>query len=145
MSEKVELARRVVLSLADEGRIELWGGQSPEGPLERLSETQAERLKIDEAPWHDPETTTLKVKIVSPAVYENPSGVAFGCDYCADYQNRNFGHVTQIGWNERRRMILIRCPRCGAMYENTPEEEDLTRRLDETEARNLYPDTFRTR
>ena len=27
----------------------------------------------------------------------NPSGVNFGCDYCADFQNRNFGHVTQIG------------------------------------------------
>ncbi len=46
--------------------------------------------------------------------------VDFGCDYCADDQNRWYGYVTQIASDEQRRMILIRCPRCGTLYENTP-------------------------
>ncbi len=46
----------------------------------------------------------------------NPPGVAFGCDYCADWQNRNLGHVTQIGTDPDRGMILIRCPKCGSLY-----------------------------
>jgi hypothetical protein len=72
----------------------------------------------------------------------NPEGVAFGCEYCADFQNRNFGHVNQIGSDAARGLILIRCPMCRSLYENTPEGEDVTRRLDELEARDLYPDAF---
>ena len=63
-----------------------------------------------------------------------------GCDYCRDEQNRFFGHVTQIASDEDRRMILLRCPRCGAIYENIPDGDDATRRLTEIEARNLYGD-----
>jgi len=65
--------------------------------------------------------------------------VKFGCDYCRDDQNRFFGHVTQIGSNEERRMLLLRCPRCGALYENTPKGADRTRRLSEAEAEQLFP------
>jgi hypothetical protein len=72
----------------------------------------------------------------------NPPGVVFGCDYCADYQNRNYGHVTQIGSDPRRGMILIRCPMCGVLYENSGKGEDETRRLDEVEARFIYPGAF---
>jgi hypothetical protein len=66
--------------------------------------------------------------------------VDFGCDYCADDQNRFFGHVTQIADSEERKMILIRCPRCGTLYENTPAGEDRTRRLTAEEAQALFPD-----
>jgi len=66
-------------------------------------------------------------------------GVEFGCDYCADYQNFYFGHVTQIGSDGERGMILLRCPRCGVFYENTPAGEDKIRRLTEHEAATLYP------
>jgi hypothetical protein len=45
----------------------------------------------------------------------NPPDVVFSCDYCADYQNRNFGHVTQIGADQSRGMILIKCPICGML------------------------------
>src|SRR6266496_1329749 len=31
-------------------------------------------------------------------------------------------------------MILIRCPRCGTLYENTPAGDDRSRRLTEDEA-----------
>ena len=69
----------------------------------------------------------------------NPPGIAFGCDFCGDWQNRNFGHVTQIGTDLDRGMILIRCPQCGSLYENSIEGEDATRLLDEAEARIIYP------
>jgi hypothetical protein len=65
--------------------------------------------------------------------------VDFGCEYCADDQNRLFGHVTQIGSDEERQMILLRCPRCAALYENAPEGEDRTRRLQPEEAERLFP------
>lgn len=67
------------------------------------------------------------------------AGIEFGCDYCADDQNRWYGHVTQIGSDDARQTILLRCPRCGALYENAPQGEDATRRLTEDEARTLYP------
>ncbi len=69
---------------------------------------------------------------------------SFGCDYCKDNQNRWFGRVTQIGRDERRRLILLCCPRCGALYENTALGEDRTRRLTEPEAAQLYPPAYRT-
>ena len=65
--------------------------------------------------------------------------VEFGCDYCADDQNRWYGHVTQLAASKDRYMILIRCPRCGTLYENTPDGEDETRRLTKEEAARLYP------
>jgi hypothetical protein len=65
--------------------------------------------------------------------------VDFGCDYCRDDQNRFYGHVTQIGSSEERGMILIRCPRCGALYENAPRGPDRTRRLTAAEAVERFP------
>ncbi len=40
-----------------------------------------------------------------------------GCEYCADDANMYFGHVAQIGSNETLRKLLLRCPRCGWLYE----------------------------
>lgn len=62
----------------------------------------------------------------------------FSCDYCLDDQNRLYGHVTQIGSDESRKMILLRCPRCDALYENSYKGEDVARRLTESEARELH-------
>jgi hypothetical protein len=64
----------------------------------------------------------------------------FGCDYCADDQNRLYGHVIQVASNDARRMILLRCPRCSALYENSPRGPDRARRLIEDEASVLFPD-----
>ena len=66
--------------------------------------------------------------------------VDYGCGYCADDQNRSYGHVEQIASDAERGMILIRCPRCGTLYENTPRGDDQTRRLTEDEAEALFPD-----
>jgi hypothetical protein len=69
-----------------------------------------------------------------------PEDVEFGCDYCRDGQNFHYGHVTQIGSDETRRMLLLRCPDCGALYENTPRGVDRIRRLTQREADSLFPD-----
>jgi hypothetical protein len=67
------------------------------------------------------------------------SPVNFGCDFCRDDQNRFYGHVVQIASDERRGMLLLRCPRCEALYENSPGGTDQTRRLTESEAEQLFP------
>jgi hypothetical protein len=67
------------------------------------------------------------------------SVIDFGCDYCRDDQNRFYGHVTQIESDERRCMLLLQCPRCGALYENSVRGPDLTRRLTEADAEELFP------
>jgi hypothetical protein len=36
-------------------------------------------------------------------------------------------------------MVLLRCPRCGALYENSPGGADVTRRLTESDAERLFP------
>jgi len=41
----------------------------------------------------------------------------FGCDYCADDQNRFFGRVEQIASSEAEGSLLLRCPRCASLYE----------------------------
>jgi uncharacterized C2H2 Zn-finger protein len=63
-----------------------------------------------------------------------------GCDYCRDDQNRFYGHVQQIASNEATGVILIRCPRCSTLYENSPAGEDRTRRLTKAEAGTRFPD-----
>ncbi len=63
----------------------------------------------------------------------------FGCDDCRDDSNRFYGHLDQIGSNADRGMILLRCPRCNALYEDTPAGPDQTLRLTGDEAHTLYP------
>ena len=71
-------------------------------------------------------------------VVATPFASTFGCDYCQDDQNRLYGHVTQICSDDSRERILLRCPRCNALYEYNDRGEDVTRRLTEAEARELY-------
>ena len=40
-----------------------------------------------------------------------------GCEYCADDGNMYFGHVEQIGSSELLGKLLLRCPRCGWLYQ----------------------------
>jgi hypothetical protein len=64
--------------------------------------------------------------------------VEFGCEYCADDHNRFYGHLTQIASDKATQAILLRCPRCGAYYENTPRGADKTRRPSSAEAHQRY-------
>jgi hypothetical protein len=66
--------------------------------------------------------------------------VVFGCDYCRDDQNRFYGHITQLGSNEERRTLLLRCPQCGSLYENSARGEDQTKRLTTAQAAALFPE-----
>jgi len=70
--------------------------------------------------------------------------VDYGCEYCADDGNLLFGHATQVATDEERGFILLRCPRCGALYENTAGGFDETRRLTESEARRVFPTLSRS-
>ena len=67
-----------------------------------------------------------------------PSGVEFGCDYCADEHNFHYGHVTQIGASGPRRRILIQCPSCGTLYENAVNGPDDICRLTPQQARQRF-------
>ena len=68
-----------------------------------------------------------------------PVPVIYGCAYCADNQNRWFGHVKQIASSWERGTILIRCPQCEALYEITPAGTGPERRLTVEEAETLFP------
>ena len=69
-----------------------------------------------------------------------PTDVEFGCEYCADEQNFHYGHLSQIADSELRRRILLRCPRCGALYENTPAGADDIHRLTADQAATRFPE-----
>ena len=62
-SEKVGLARHVVLGLAEQQRVTLWRGQWPGGIVEPLTEADRQRIEGEDAPWTDPEGTDLLVVI----------------------------------------------------------------------------------
>ena len=46
----------------------------------------------------------------------SPTRSSLDATTAADDQNRLYGHVVQIGSDESRQMVLLRCPRCGALY-----------------------------
>jgi len=63
---------------------------------------------------------------------------AFGCDYCADTQNRLYGHVEQIASSDTTGSLLLRCPRCLSLYEML-EGVTTTIRLSREEAKQRFP------
>ena len=46
-----------------------------------------------------------------------------GCDYCRSELNLFYGHVEQVASNEARRTVLLRCPKCGWLYEDDLRKE----------------------
>jgi hypothetical protein len=62
----------------------------------------------------------------------------YGCEYCADDQNRLYGHVTQVGTHAELSLLLLQCPRCGALYEMDGVGAK-TVRLMPSEAKQRYP------
>jgi hypothetical protein len=67
-----------------------------------------------------------------------PTGVKFGCDYCAEEPDFHY-HLEQVGSDDRRMRILLRCPDCRTLYENTATGTDDIRRLTRDQARELFP------
>jgi hypothetical protein len=65
--------------------------------------------------------------------------VEYGCAFCADDQNRWFGHLDQLSSNDLG-LILLRCPHCGSFYSNTAGGWDETKRLTSSEAELAFPD-----
>lgn len=61
----------------------------------------------------------------------------FGCDYCADAANRDYGHVEQLATHPTESALLIQCPRCGALYDHSWRTDT---RLTAAEARVRYPE-----
>lgn len=70
--EKVALARQVVFQLLAEGRIALWRGEWPRGPVEPPSPAQIERLRVKAMPWYDAERTELVVVIREQVAPDTP-------------------------------------------------------------------------
>jgi hypothetical protein len=61
--DKVGLVRRVVLGLANQGRLTLWKGDWTTGAAVPLSDPDRLRIEVEDAPWHDPQETDLAVVI----------------------------------------------------------------------------------
>jgi len=63
---KIDLARTIVFGLLADNLVQLVHGPWPEyGPA--LTATDLERLRHEDAPWHDPEATDLRVEVRSIA------------------------------------------------------------------------------
>jgi hypothetical protein len=58
-----------------------------------------------------------------------------GCDYCASDDNMYYGHVEQVASSEPTQTLLLRCPRCGWLYEATASGQKDARRISEDAAR----------
>jgi hypothetical protein len=39
----------------------------------------------------------------------------YGCEFCADADNRAYGHLDQV-CGEDGGVVLLRCPRCQSLY-----------------------------
>jgi len=61
----------------------------------------------------------------------------FGCDYCASDGNRLHGHIPEVASRNGRERVLIQCPKCESLYEQT-ESRSIDRRVTAAEARMLY-------
>jgi hypothetical protein len=62
----------------------------------------------------------------------------YGCDFCADAQNRHYGHLERLAVDEDAGTILLRCPLCSSLYLDTGWEAEQVR-LTPDEARERFP------
>ena len=63
-----------------------------------------------------------------------------GCEYCVDDHNMYFGHVMQIGSSEASAKLLLKCPRCGWLYEMSPRGPNNATPISAAEAATRFPD-----
>lgn len=59
LNEKIRLARRALPLLSDE--YDLWRGEWPGGPVERMSEAGIRAMETEDTCWHDPESASVLV------------------------------------------------------------------------------------
>lgn len=81
-------------------------------------------------------------RAITRAVHHGPVSTGFdvyGCEYCADSDNRQFGHLDQL-CDESGGVLLLRCPLCSTFY----RADDATTRLTVSEADTLLPPPQRT-
>jgi hypothetical protein len=74
-------------------------------------------------PHQEPEPRRRKERLRHWLVGDD---VDYGCAYCADDQNRSFGHVTQVASNDASGMLL-QCPRCGTLYQDIADGSPVRR------------------
>jgi hypothetical protein len=56
----------------------------------------------------------------------------YGCSFCQDENNRNYGHLDYVAQEDESGIHLLRCPRCDALYEDNSHDEPTP--VDETAA-----------
>ena len=99
-------------------------------------------LKVDRAE-HAAQSELVSLGAATSACRKNAFvsrlSAEYGCEYCADPSHMLYGHVVQIGSNAQLRILLLRCPRCRSLYEQSPTT-GATRRLITEEAAKRFPD-----
>jgi hypothetical protein len=77
-------------------------------------------------------------------VMSGPADAQAGCDYCRDPGNLLYGHVPQIATSdEEAHGLLLRCPRCGTLYED-PANGQYPYPITPEEASQFFPDWSRS-
>jgi hypothetical protein len=69
---------------------------------------------------------------------QGPENEFWGCDYCAEPDNRLYGHLDQI-CNDIGGVVLLRCPLCQSIYQPGARGEDEFRSLSPDEAAAVLP------
>lgn len=80
-----------------------------------------------------------RLKVMHDWLEHPPAPGEVGCEFCRDDENRLYGHMTPLASNDDTQMLLLRCPRCGTLYENNARGPDVTQRLTEHEAHEHFP------
>jgi hypothetical protein len=70
---------------------------------------------------------------------ESQDGV-WGCDFCADSDNRDFGHLDQVLGNDGG-VALLRCPLCQVIYLPSDDGHNTFARLPLEQAFAVLPES----
>ncbi len=75
---------------------------------------------------------------VTDDVLPSPVAIAAATTARTTRTHTFYGHVEQISSNEERGTLLLRCPRCGWLYETSPRGTAEAQHLTVREARSLF-------
>ena len=68
----------------------------------------------------------------------NAQRAEWGCAYCADPNNHQYGHLDQI-LDEGGGVILLRCPRCQWIYQRADDGSDRVFQVTMEQAEAVLP------